>query len=545
MLSLIVASRNEGDHLQRTLEGILAIEPPAGGLEMSVVDDGSTDGSTAFLEQEEWRQRRRQGWVRLRRHRQAQGVSRARHRGAAGCRGEVLIFLDAHLGFPQADLWRRVEEHFAEGRSDLLAIDCRDMGSGGSNAGHVYTSKRLCHQSISWMPVGSAPLVNRPVPFVNGGFFAIRRSCYAALGGFPLFLQGWGHEDRFLSMLAHYCGFRSLLRQDWQVSHLYRSAAPQHPPDGDLPDRADPLPTDGLPPDLQPEYRFATEEAEPQGVPRMLMNSLRCGVVLYSPALFEQLLEQLTADYGTERLERGLAALEQERPQLERHLAATGLSVEQRDERMAAFFAEFEPDLPMLVEGRLQALRRLPPADALAAISTLPLRLPSLTEPDATHYTVARLFLEGSFAHAVADWQRAMRCQLEALSLTPEYLPSLRLVTLALRSLGRREGLRFWLEHAARVIDRHRPRVGPGPLGAWHPACTNYYMRHTYFAALDREFWQELAWLEQQEGKPAAAAAWLGRLLEQTPGEPGLVQQWQALYGSAPEGAGAGAQARS
>jgi len=32
------------------------------------------------------------------------------------------------------------------------------------------------------------------IPYVNGGFFAIRRSVYERLKGFPLFLQGWGHE---------------------------------------------------------------------------------------------------------------------------------------------------------------------------------------------------------------------------------------------------------------------------------------------------------------------------------------------------------------
>lgn len=543
MLSLIIASRNEGVDLQRTLDAAFAIEPPQTGLDISVVDDGSSDNSTAFLEEGIWHERRQSGVVRLRRHQYAQGVSRARHWGATGCQGDVLVFLDAHLDFPQNDLWRNVEEHFHENHSDLLAIDCSDMGTGASNAGHVYTSKRLCHQAISWVRRGNGPLVNRQVPFVNGGFFAIRRSAYETLGGFPLFLQGWGHEDRFLSMLAHYRGFRSLLRQDWQVSHRYRTTTPQHPPAGEAPDQADPLPAGGLLAGLQAEFRFATEGLEESLVPRMLMNSLRCGSVLYSPAVFEQLLEQLLADYGQERLDRGLAALEEERPQLERYLRAAGLTPEERDERMEAFFAEFPEELPMLVEARLQALQQLPAAEALAAITDLPGQLDSLREPDATHYAVARLFLEGSFAHTLADWPRAMRCQLEALSHAPDYLPALRMLTLALRQLGRRAALRFWLEQGAAVIDRHRPRTGPAPLGAWHPACTNGYLRHQYWPAVDREIWQELAWLEQQERNPSAAAGWLIRLLEQTPGDVALLEQLQGLYAS-PEASNA-AQVRS
>lgn len=530
MLSLIVASRNEGGDLQRTLDSALAINTPPGGLEISVVDDGSTDGSTLFLEEAVWRERRLRGIVRLRRHQHAEGVSRARHRGAVGCRGEVLVFLDAHLGFPQADLWVNLQRHFQENCSDLLAIDCVDSATGASNAGHVYTSKRLCHQAISWVRRGHAPLVNEAVPFVNGGFFAIRRSAYEALGGFPLFLQGWGHEDRFLSMLAHYRGFRSVVRQDWQVLHRYRTTTPQHPPAGDGADWQDPLPAGGLASSLQAEYRFATDGLEDNQLLRMLMNSLRCGVVLYSQEVFEQLLEQLEADYGQERLKRGLAALEQERPQLAVYLRGAGLTEVERDACMEAFFKQHPDELPMLVEARLQAVRRLPPTEAIAAIATLPHQLTSLREPDATHYAVARLFLEGSFAYALADWPRAMRCQLEALSHAPDYLPSLRMLTLALRNLGRRAALRFWLEQAAAVIDRYRPQSGPAPVGAWHPACTNGYLRHQYWPAVDREIWQELAWLEQQEGNPAAAASWLIRLLEQTPGDTGLLEQLQGLY---------------
>ena len=46
-ISMVVASRNEGHRLQATSK-LLAIDPPVGGLEISVVDDASTDDSSAF-----------------------------------------------------------------------------------------------------------------------------------------------------------------------------------------------------------------------------------------------------------------------------------------------------------------------------------------------------------------------------------------------------------------------------------------------------------------------------------------------------------------
>ena len=47
-LSLIIGSRNEGDYLRRTVEGALALTPPEGGLECSLYDDASCDGSADF-----------------------------------------------------------------------------------------------------------------------------------------------------------------------------------------------------------------------------------------------------------------------------------------------------------------------------------------------------------------------------------------------------------------------------------------------------------------------------------------------------------------
>ena len=514
MLSLVIGSRNEGELLQRTVEGALALDPPQGGLEVSVVDDGSVDGCAAFLEQPPWRALRDRGQLRLTRHGQARGVSAGRYRGAIGCRGEVLIFLDAHLTFPQVDLWRQVERHFAERRSDLLAVDCIDVRTQSSNAGHVYSSKRLCHQATTWVRQGVEPISGQIVPFVNGGFFAIRRAAYEALLGFPLFLQGWGHEDRYLSMLAGYCGYRCMLDQRLAVGHLYRDVMPVHADSSDRSDVADPWPADGLPPDLQPDYHHANSDS-PE-IPRLLMNSLRCGTVLYAPPVFAQLLEQLRCDYGA-LLDPALACLEQERPQLMRYGERLGLTPERQASAMEAFFERFGPYLPMLQEARLQAIRALPPAEGLVAIEQQPLVIESLSGDDRLHYCCARLYIEASFAYDLQDWERVVRCQLQLLSHDPDYLPGLRMLTIALRLLGRRRALRFWLQHAASVVEAHRPSQGPGPIRGWHPAASNPYLRYLLWTDVDRCFWDDLAALEFEEGNPLAAAPWLLKLLEQTP----------------------------
>jgi tetratricopeptide (TPR) repeat protein len=524
MISLVIGCLNEGDQLKATLEGALAIQPPHGGLEISIVDDGSIDSSTAFLDTEPWLQFRRDGWLRLRRHPRPEGISRGRFFGALGCRGDVLIFMDAHLSFPQDDLWLQIEQHFSEDRSDLLGVDCRDRTTGASCVGSVYTSKRLCHQATGWMRVQRDPLINELVPFINGGFFAIKRSVYQRIGGFPLFLQGWGHEDRYLSMLAAYFGYRSMVNQGLVVDHLYKSAFVDSRPDfhGISPSFAeDGLPSDGIQGSIQPAYSFAQDPGDRSR--QLLMNSLRCGAVLYSDLVKESLYEQLRADYGHDAVARALSVIEIENDQLMAYRQALGLDDSARDSAMEAFFGRWQSYLPMLVEAELQLIRALPPAEALLRIQQLPVQLVVLHDQESEQYSIARHYLEASFAYDLADWLHVIKCLSELLSLDPDYMPALRMYTIALRSMGRHKAYRHWLEHASAVIARHESVYGPGPIGPWHPASSNAYLRHLYWIEVDRSIWMDLVDLYAKDRNVPEAARFLCKLLAQTPDDPSLL----------------------
>lgn len=534
-LSLVIGSRNEGDHLEGTLTAAFGLDPPEGGIEASVLDDASSDGSSDFCEREPWQSRRRQGQLRLQRVARCLGVSAGRRQASQGCRGEVLVFLDAHLEFPQADLWRQLQERFRDPACDLLALDCYDTRNGQGTAGNVYTSRRLCHQQPAWVPLQASPLVGVEVPFVNGGFFAIRRQVYERLEGFPDFLEGWGHEDRFLSMWAWLNGHRCWLHQDLRVGHLYKDAFSDPPAGEPASPCADPLPSDGL--ELAAiAYRHADREAA--GVPALLMNSLRCGEVLYSPELFGQCVEQLRFDYGVERLERGLELLEQERPQLAARLQRAGLTPELRDQRLRDFVQRFRPVLPMIDEAQLQACAAQPdPAVALQQVRRLPLTLASLRPPEDDQYRTARLYREASCAYQLGDAATVVRLLAELLTIQPDYLPAITMLVVSLRSLGRSAGARFWLEEGARLVEAHRATQGEGPLGPWHPACHHPYLRHLFWPAADRVIWGGLADLAEQRGDRAEAIRWLGRLLAQIPDDPPLQQRLQALLRPEPQAA--------
>ena len=528
-ITLIVASRNEGNRLEHTLNAALELPPPPRGIEVSIVDDASSDGSSSFLDQPPWLKRRQEGTVRLQRLSECRGVSGARRQGSLGARGEILVFADAHLDFPQQDFWLELSKRFEDPQCGLLAIDTYDSGEGGaSTAGMVYSSKRLCHSTPVWIAeqVGE-PLAMAQVPFINGGFFAIRRSIYAQLEGFPDCLQGWGHEDRLLSMLAGLMGHRCYCDQRLKVGHYFKQAfAPA--PEGEIAAPcADPFPVDGLT-IKAPAYLHAQIGTEP--VPPLLLNSLRCAVLLYDNHHFAMTVEQLKFDYGEVLVKEALALINLEKPQLLAYLERIGLPCEQRNEAFQSFCNRFRSVLPMLAEAELQFIAAIPERQqALDRLRVLPRSLESLSSPEREHYECARLYREAALHLAANDFSTTASLLGELLQIDPHYLPAIRMLTIALRALGRSQGERFWLLHGVAVIDQHRPSTGPGPVEAYHPACSNPYLRNLFWPAVDREFWQALAELEERSGAPAKALPWLARLLEQTPNDLDVLQKVRDL----------------
>src|ERR1051325_8302861 len=89
-ISVVIISRNEGHELNATVTNIRETLPPE-RRELIVVDDGSTDGSTAFLKDMPEAIVVRSDGV---------GVARARNFGAAHSTGDIILFADAHVRAP-------------------------------------------------------------------------------------------------------------------------------------------------------------------------------------------------------------------------------------------------------------------------------------------------------------------------------------------------------------------------------------------------------------------------------------------------------------
>jgi GT2 family glycosyltransferase len=217
---------NEGEYLQRTVQSLMAGLPDDG--EILVVDDGSTDRSADFLERTDER-------ITLLRPGGRLGSPRARNFGARHARGKILVFSDAHVATPPA--WA-TQLRAALNNPDVGAVmpairvmrfpddyetvpasdngEARGYGLAWSDAG----------LGVRWLARKTENAY--PVPLLGAGFMAMRRTVFAAVGGFDPGLDLWGSEDAELSVRLWTLGYECLVLPGLEVAHLFRRDRPYH-----------------------------------------------------------------------------------------------------------------------------------------------------------------------------------------------------------------------------------------------------------------------------------------------------------------------------
>lgn len=211
-VSVVVVSHNEGDNLRRTIHSLLAGLPADG--EIIVVDDCSTDGSTACLND-------RYANVAVVRPGERLGVARARNFGGQRAKGQMLVFCDAHVAAPL-------------GWAAALAAALAQEGAGAvgpaisamHNPQHKGYGMRWADAALNLDWLGLQGQTPYPVPLLCGCFIALRRELFVAIGGFDPGLVVWGCEDSELSLRLWTRGYACLLVPEVEIAHLFR---PTHP----------------------------------------------------------------------------------------------------------------------------------------------------------------------------------------------------------------------------------------------------------------------------------------------------------------------------
>jgi glycosyltransferase involved in cell wall biosynthesis len=182
-VSVLIPARNEERAIGAALDALRAATGPI--LEIIVYDDGSTDATPRILAEKAAADPRVRvlsgvplppGWV---------GKPHACHRLGEAARGEVLLFLDADVRLAPDGL-RRVLDLLAaapDGRETALVTAVPRQRTGTFAEALLLPLLHLVY--LAWLPT---PLVRRSADprflAANGQVLAVRRSAYAAIGGF-------------------------------------------------------------------------------------------------------------------------------------------------------------------------------------------------------------------------------------------------------------------------------------------------------------------------------------------------------------------------
>ena len=210
-VSVVIITRNEGAELRTTVTNFFETLP-ADRRELIVVDDDSTDGSAAFLEDMPEVVRLVSPGI---------GVARARNFGASRASGDVILFSDAHIRAPQG--WHdaivqalRAEAVGAVAPGVYSLTEPHRRGFGLSLTGPDLHTRWRVRQSLD----------PYPVPILPGCFLAMRRETFARTAGFDSGMRQLGGNDNELSCRFWLLGYELLVVPEIEVGHLFRVTTP-------------------------------------------------------------------------------------------------------------------------------------------------------------------------------------------------------------------------------------------------------------------------------------------------------------------------------
>lgn len=199
-VSVIVAARNEVARIERSIDRLLA--QTGVDLELIVVDDRSTDGTSEVLRRQASREARLRvlrvdelpdGWL---------GKPHACRLGAEEASGEWLLFTDADAWLAP-DVLRRAVEAARDASCDHLCL------LPGESRTTLPARAVLLDFGLGMLAFTSRANRDRPLSFVGvGAFNLVRAEAYRAVGGHePLRLEII--DDMMLGLMLRQAGYRS------------------------------------------------------------------------------------------------------------------------------------------------------------------------------------------------------------------------------------------------------------------------------------------------------------------------------------------------
>uniref|UniRef100_A0A673LUN1 Polypeptide N-acetylgalactosaminyltransferase n=1 Tax=Sinocyclocheilus rhinocerous TaxID=307959 RepID=A0A673LUN1_9TELE len=212
--SIVIVFHNEAwSTLLRTIHSAINRSPRHLLLEILLVDDASErdflkkklEDNVATLEVP----------VRILRMEQRSGLIRARLRGAAATRGQVITFLDAHCECTLG--W--LEPLLARIKEDRRAVVCPIIDV-------------ISDETFEYMAGSDMTYIYTPTPTMAGGLFSIDRTYFEEIGTYDSGMDIWGGENLEMSFRIWQCGGSLEIVTCSHVGHVFRKATPYSFPGG-------------------------------------------------------------------------------------------------------------------------------------------------------------------------------------------------------------------------------------------------------------------------------------------------------------------------
>ena len=216
LVSLIIPVKNEGSHIQNTIDSVFQVKTNY-SFEIIVVDDESTDRCCDFLFQSPYADLPELKLIRSK----GVGPANARNIGAKHSLGQYLIFCDAHLFFE--DFWidhllKPIKDGLADGTTPGIA-DTKKTNFPG------YGQTLNEHLGVVWY-TNTNTLA--PIAVLPAGCCAISRNVFFNIGGFDTGFKGWGFEDIEISIKMWLFGYKCYAQPVVKILHVFRKSSPYH-----------------------------------------------------------------------------------------------------------------------------------------------------------------------------------------------------------------------------------------------------------------------------------------------------------------------------
>ncbi|XP_060683883.1 polypeptide N-acetylgalactosaminyltransferase 13 isoform X1 [Hemiscyllium ocellatum] len=239
--SVVIVFHNEAwSTLLRTIHSVIIRSPKRLLTEIILVDD---DSERDFLKKPlENYVKNLQVPVKIIRMEKRSGLIRARLRGAAASKGQVITFLDAHcectVGWLEPLLARIKESRNAVVCPiiDVISDDTFEYMAGSDMTYGGFNWKL----NFRWYPVPQREMDRRKgdrtisvrTPTMAGGLFSIDRDYFEEIGTYDAGMDIWGGENLEMSFRIWQCGGSLEIITCSHVGHVFRKATPYTFPGG-------------------------------------------------------------------------------------------------------------------------------------------------------------------------------------------------------------------------------------------------------------------------------------------------------------------------